>query len=259
MRLKVLIVPFFVIMVLVISISYIQPRFVVLEAQKIELAKQSDQVAKIEAVVNNIGKLNQSLDEKKELKKFMELYLPKGIGQGRVIDALNYLASQSGLSVVAMAMEEPAKIAAVAVEPIINPVTGLPIIESTYKNPEAETYIASVEVRGSYENIKAFFNNVSHMDRFQKISDFSIELPDDAKLAAMTQDGAASPTTGELVGTFEARFDYFPERVVQTALDVPIFSQSEFDFSVLQAAFDRVTNPVMELNYIPVGKPNPFQ
>lgn len=257
MRLKVLIVPFFIVMILVLSIGYIQPGLGILETQKVELAKKSNQVANIESVVNNVDALSQSLDNKKELTQFMERYLPKQMDQGRVIDAFNFLTTQTGLSITDMAMEESLKVTAV-VEPVVNPATGEVVSETVFKDPVAESYIASVKVRGSYENIKAFFDRISHMDRFHMVNDFAIETPKETE-ATTDAKPSAPKTTGNLMGTFKARFDYFPGRAVKTAMAIPIFSKSEFDFSVPKKALDRITSPIADLEYTAAGKPNPFQ
>ena len=262
MRLKVLIVPFFVVMVLIMFIGYIQPDIGLMEAQKAELAKKSDQVANMETVISNVDALNQSLDSQKELKQFVLRYLPKTMDQGRVIDTFNFLASQAGLSVTQMAMKELAKPVAVVdnTTATINPATGMPITESVFKNPEADTYIASVKVRGSYESIKSFFDRVAHTDRFHKINDIAIEIPENAGAAVPgAVADALAPKTGDLLGTFEASFDYFPGRTVQTAVTIPVFRSAQFDFSVAQKELDRITSPVSELEYVPSGKPNPFK
>lgn len=260
MRLKVLVVPFLVIMILVISIGYIKPGMAVLEAQKLERTKKSNQADNIQTVVNNVDALSQSLDNKKELTSFMGRYLPQKMDQGRVIDAFNFLASQSGLVVVDMAMEEPPKIVMSGAESAVDPTTGMVVADPGFKDPVASTYSASVKVRGSYESIKGFFDRVSHMDRFHKVSDLVIQVPTDTGATASDTKQNAAPKTGkDLIGIFEAKFDYFPGRTVQTAVAVPVFGKSEFDFSVPQKALDRVTSPVAELEYVPAGKPNPFQ
>lgn len=261
MRFKVLIVPFFIIMILVLGIGYIKPDFDAIAAKKAEIAKSEAQVANIEAVLANMHSLNSSLDTEQEAEKFMYRYLPNTLNQEQVIDAFNFLAVQSGLAITKMELKQP--IEKIADEPLIDlsanafvaggdaladlnaPVLAPPVI--------AKTFILKGSVAGPYESIKAFFDRLAHIERFQEIHLFSIEVDEKDPSDTTT----ISPDV--LIGVFEVEYGYLPPQPIVSALSMPIFLQSKFDFSNVNSLLNRITSPLPELEKGETGKPNPFQ
>lgn len=262
MRLKVLIVPFFIIIILVLGIGYIKPDFDVMQMKQAEIVRSEAERANTETVLANISSLNNSLDTEQEAERFMYRYLPETLNQEQVIDAFNFLANQSGLVIASMELEKPIDIVPPE-EPLIDPSANALIAGgSLLGNSDApapvppviaKTFILTGSVTGSYENIKLFFNQVSHIERFQKIHLFSIAV--DTKTES--PDGAENPNG--LVGTFEAEFGYLPPKPVASALGMPIFLQSKFDFSNVDRLLTQITNPLPPLEKGETGKPNPFQ
>lgn len=255
MRLKVLIVPFLIVMVLVLLIGYIQPDIEAMQAKKLELAIKAGQVSDMETVIGNIDMLNGSLDAQKESVQFVMRYFPKTMDQGNVIDALNFLALQSGLSVLGMELKEPPRTSASSDAATAGNGSGSVGVVPPFQPPAARTYAVSVKVNGSYENIRSFFDQVSHMDRFHKLKSLAISAGELEKEVSST--GGA--TIAGLVGTFQADFDYLPEKSAGSALGNPVFQSSQLDFSVVGRVLDRITNAVPELGTPLSGKPNPFQ
>jgi len=87
----------------------------------------------------------------------------------------------------------------------------------------ARTFILKGSVAGSYENIKLFFDQISHIERFQKIGFFSIEVDEQAETPECCEN------SNDLIGTFEAEFGYLPPKPVASAWGC-VFLQSKFDF-----------------------------
>jgi len=117
MRLKVLIVPFFIVMILILSIGYIKPDFDTIQIKKAEKASKELKVTNIDTVTNNISSLNSALDTQLETEKFAYQYLPEVLDQEQVIDAFNFLANQSGLAITKMDLDRPIEV--LAPEPVI--------------------------------------------------------------------------------------------------------------------------------------------
>lgn len=257
MRLKVLIVPFLVVMILILLIGYIQPDVKAIQAKKLVLAAKAEQVVKMETVINNIDALNSALDTQRESEQFVSRYLPKTMDQGRAIDSLNFLAAQSGLLITGLDLKQPAKEAVSADEETEKTVSGDGSVAAapSFKPPVAKTYAVSVSVIGSYENLKGFFDHISHMDRFHKLTSFEIAKKEKKDAAAPE----STADTGELTGMFQADFDYLPERSAKAVLTAPVFQSSTLDLSVAGEASNRVANPVPELEKPQTGRPNPFQ
>lgn len=262
MRLKVLIVPFFIALVLILGIGYIKPDLDVIQTKKAEIATKEALAANVDAVVTNVETLNTSLDMQQESEKFIYRYLPETLNQDQVIDAFNFLTTQFGLAIVEMELKQPPQ--AVAEEPITLPSGALVLAGSAEGDavaPQpapvaARTFILTGSVTGSYENIKAFFDALSRIDRFHTVRFFSIAA-ETVKQSAATSGGASQ--TSRLIGTFEAEFGYVPPKPVMQALTLPVFQHSTFDFSAVSRLLDRTTTSIPPLMKGETGKPNPFQ
>lgn len=184
-------------------------------------------------------------------------FIPNDHDQERVIDIFNYLASQSGVFVSIMGMKnvvikpDTKSVASVA-DPAAgadpNVVAGETVAAAL--KPKVKAYAAEVEVKGSYEGIKDFFNRLAHMNRFHKISNFSISVP---------EEDSADAAAGVLKGTFESQFDYFPPMTLDTALNAPIFSKGVFDTAQLTSLLAWIQYPVSPLKDLNPGRANPFQ
>ena len=264
MRLKVLIVPFFIVMILVLSIGYIKPDIDVLAAKQTKIAADEAQAARIEAIVSNISSLNNSLDTSKEAEMFMYRYLPATLAQEQAIDTFNFLALQSGVIIANMKLAQPPDKA--VAEPLIDPAasafiaggTGSADADTPLPVPPVivKTFILTGNVAGSYENIKAFFDRLAHTERFQEVRSFSLATAE--KTGPATGNAAQEPAAS-LTGVFEAEYGYLPPQALASALSMPIFSQSKFDFSSVNSLLSTIADPVPTLEKGEAGKPNPFQ
>ncbi|MDO8566135.1 MAG: hypothetical protein Q7S04_03060 [Candidatus Moranbacteria bacterium] len=245
MRLKVLIPPFLIVMILILSIGFIKPDIEVLQAKKTDILVKKTMVANVDAVIADIGTLNSSLDAKQDFEKFVYRYLPSTQNQEQAIDAFNFFAMQSGVVITKMDLKQP------LVQNMLSE-EGNGETSDLSQKPAlsvAKTFTFSGSVIGSYENIKAFFNRLVHMERFQKISFFSIA----------TDTNTESLDTSHLVGEFETELGYLPPEPLATAINTPIFLNSQFDFSNVSKSLERVTGAMPVLEKGPTGRPNPFQ
>lgn len=246
MRLKVLIPPFFIVMTLILLIGYMKPDLDVLQAKKADILAKEDMVRNMDSVIANADALNNSLDAQQNLENFSYRYLPSTQNQEQVIDAFNFLATQSGMIITKMELKQPIRSSGTV---SMEGDGGSPDAAATALLSVAKTFIFSGSVTGSYENIKAFFNRLAHTERFQKVNFFSI----------VTDSGTDPLDTNRLIGTFEAEFGYLPPVPRVSALSVPIFRNSEFDFSNVKKLLEQTTSVVPTLEKGQTGKPSPFQ
>lgn len=263
MRLKVLIVPFFIVMILVLGIGYIKPDIdaVVMKGEQIKATE--DQVAKIESVSSNISALNASLDTQPDAEKFMYRYLPRTLSQEQAIDSFNFLAVQSGVSIVSIGLKQEPEIA--VPEPLIDPAASIFVaggtgLESASAPPVAPSVVVkkftlSGSVVGSYENIKLFFDRLAHTERFHQVSLFSLSTTPEQAASA----GTEANSSGNLTGVFEAEYGYLPAQPVTSAWTLPVFWQSKLDLTKVSSLLGTATSTVPSLEKGESGKPNPFQ
>ncbi len=264
MSLKILVVPFLIVMMLVLGIGYIQPDWQLIQEKKSILAIKEKQTADMQTIIGNIETLYNSLASQKESEQFVKRYIPESKDQGRVIDAINFSASQSGLLVESMKVEEPQKSAYVE-EPIVSAdmvgVSGTSALGGSdpnaamqsipaYQAPLPRAYTIEVSTRGTYENIKAFLDRVARMDRFQEFQSFGV--------MADEQSATEGDPAAMLIGTVRVKFGYLLMQPVESALNIPVFQQSKLDFSTVGRALNRATNSIPVLEKPESGRPNPF-
>lgn len=247
MQLKILVLPFFLVMTLVLSIWYVKPTFDEILATKADISAQNALIKDTDSVLNNISALNASLDRGSESEQFLLHYLPYTMNQDQTIDAFGYLALQSGLAVSEMDLKKVSEIANVNIAPDGS------VLESAPED-KAKIFQLTGSVLGTYEGMKVFFDRLAHISRFQTIQSFSIE--------AQKEEGAPSPqiegNVTNLKGTFVVDYGYLPKKTVLSALSVPVFFQSELNFSDVALLEEKITSiPTLEKNQ--TGKPNPFQ
>lgn len=257
MKLKIFILPAFIILELILAIGFIKPNIDLISTKQSEITLQKNALSRVDSVAENIGKINASLDSRTKTVAFIERYFPKRSDEERVVDMLNYLAQQSGVVVTEVGIKENEKVATIAIsEPV--PVEGAVITAIPELSPELpESYEVVVSVFGSYQNIKDFFNRVYHADRLHSTKEFSIVARKD-KLAE-SEEGTSDPQSTFLMGTIVADFLFIKEKQVVNALNVPLFHSPVFDFEAVEKVANFVTSPIPPLETENTGKNNPFE
>ncbi len=271
MQIKILIVPALIILSFILGIGFIKPDYDTLMQKRAELAQKQSQVSMIETTKENIATLDRQLTEKSDLEGFVSRYYPETLDQERIIDSFNFMATQSGLIISSMEMKEiikPDKEEGLGVGgpltsvpgdgtgqvsgPPVDPAAALAATTPIFKTPKPVLYVARVQVKGSYENIKNFMDRLAHMDRANNL--VLVSIADNKQQT----DGETSDQT-QLVGTFEAQFGYLKLTNGESALSMPIFSQSSLPVTQLEQVKEWATSAVPALTVSQSGKANPFQ
>lgn len=247
MSLKIILLPFSIILTLILGIGYIKPDIGTYQEKQAILQTKKAQVASLDTLVAHVESLETTLAASGESEKLVDTFVPKTMDQERVIDTFNYLASQSGVFVNIMAMSE-GKRRSVSTEITVAD----PAAAALSAKPQVETFAASVEVRGSYEGIKDFFNRLAHTNRFHVIKNFSLAV-------AKEGEGAAEEGDGILTGVFESEFDYFPALTIESALHASVFGRGSFDDAALSEIVAWTQYSVSPLQEPVSGRPNPFR
>ncbi len=260
MRLKILILPTFIIIELILAISYIKPNIDEITTKQSEISLQKDALSRVDSVAANITAVGQALESRSDTVAFIERYYPKTLDEERVVDMLNYLAQKSGLIVTALNITKNEQVITV-MESVAVPEDGseLELVPEAPPEPP-ESYEVEVSVFGAYQNIKDFFRLVYQSDRLHTTKEFSITYQEDEQAGAETE--GASPEPAEsvfLTGSMTADFQYIKEKQVANALNIPLFQSSEFDFKAADSLITFVTTPLPPLETGGTGKINPFE
>ena len=263
MSLKILILPTFIILEVIIAIGYIKPNIDAILAKQIEIQTAKDDLSKVDSVIGNIQTIGRSIASRPEAVNFVEKYYPKALDEERVVDMFNFLAQQSGIIVTGFsAMEDPeVRVGDAVYNDAIN--NGKTPEEATLMAEAAtlaapRSYTAKVTVIGAYSNIRDFFSKIHHSNRLHEIDEFSIEYrkqdPNKAE-----EEAALGIQSNFLIGTFEAKFPYVGEQRTGNALNEPLFQSPAFNFKTAEQAISFVTDPLPPLESGQGGRENPFE
>ncbi|MDD2766592.1 MAG: hypothetical protein PHH40_02365 [Candidatus Moranbacteria bacterium] len=244
---KILLLPFFLLLSVIVAILYIKPSFDDILTKRDAIASVDEKLAIASAVSSNITRFDQLIDQEKETEDFFFQYLPLKMDQEQFIDAFSFLATQRGLYISDMKVEVVAKDATLEEDSL--PVDDTSVAPKTVFQPKKISFTGSAN--GSYENIKTFFALMNHMNRYQEMQFFSIE---EEKKESTSPEVAS----GNLKGTFSVVYGFLPKKTVSSALDMPLFTNGELKLAEISTLKSLITD-IPALQKTPSGKPNPFQ
>lgn len=263
MSLKILVLPTFIILEIILAIGYIKPNIDDILAKQIEIQTMQDDLAKVDSVIANIQTIGRSVASRSEAVSFVEGYYPKMLDEERVVDLFNFLAQQSGIIVTAINIIPDAVVQAAdtvyndAVNSGVAPEAATLMAEAAAL-AAPKSYSAEVTVIGDYGNIKDFFSRVHHSDRLHTTGEFAIEHREQDP-SKTEEEAAASIQNNFLSGTLQTTFPYVGQQRTGNALNDPLFQSSAFNFKTIEQAMSFVTNPLPTLENAQGGRENPFE
>lgn len=271
MRLKIFFAPLVFLAAGIIAIWYIWPTIQDIQLETQELNSSKEALNLTLQKKDNLEVLKSMLDRNKEKEDFIDNYLPIAKNEDKIVDGLDYLATNSGLSLINVSVEEEK----------------LPLITDEYgnvydpNNPTTATnsstgsttgsndssvipvfplqtrfLLVKANVSGKYENIRMFLSQIYRMEIFNKINSLAVEKISAGGYNPSGEEQAASSDT--LTATVEMKFGYLPpvQRKVESSSE--IFSSNEMNFSQYQRLKESVTEKIPALDGGQKGKSNPF-
>lgn len=265
MRLKVLFAPLSFLVAIVISIWYIWPAIQDIQTKGEEIKTSKDALNFTLDKKGNIKALEESLNKNKDKEDFILSFLPLRKNEEKIIDGLNYLATDSGLSVVSISTEEekeaaiqPAPVAAASLESNLSATDASSVaaesLATSAPKPPAKIKIVNVKISlvGKYNNIKMFLNQIHKMELFNEVISLSITKPTES---ASEGEQASGDT---LLADVEMKFGFLPAIKVAAGESSPVFSQRDFNFNSYSTIKEMITEKIPLLEEGQKGKNNPF-
>ncbi|TXH06846.1 MAG: hypothetical protein E6Q06_04485 [Candidatus Moraniibacteriota bacterium] len=263
MSLKILILPTFIILEVILAIGYIKPNIDAILAKRNEIAVAQEMLAKVDSVIANIQSLARELSSRPEAVGFVNRFYPSALDEERVVDMLNFLAQQSGVIVTDISIvANPASRSSddaynEALNSGMTPEQALAHAEAAARLAP-QSYTAKASVLGAYPNIKDFFSRLYQSDRIHETEEFALaERKRDSSKA--DEEAAEGIQENFLVGTFRAKFPYVVAQRISDPLNAPLFQTASFDWQPAERAISFVTHPLPPLESDPAGRPNPFE
>lgn len=261
MTLKILFLPFVVVISLAISIFYIKPEIDNVLSKRDTLNQKNIQLADAQEKNQHINALVQDLDRNKENEDAVLRYLPNSQKDDQLVALLQYEAAQASVSLNSVLLE---KVVDESVAEVVDSTAkGSSVIFATDSNdasaiqlpPEKPRLInAKVEFVGSYESIRGFVQKVAKSDSFQDITLVEIKRNTDTSVAA--PEAPADPNI--LKASVHVTFSYLAKKKTQNMVQMPIFSQDALSYETVNNLRQFITSPVPAIQTGSSGKANPF-
>jgi len=222
-----------------------------------QLKKEKEKSAQLETKSQNVKKLSAQLASSPEEKKVLFQFLPDSMKEEEIIDNLNFLATNSSLSVIDLSVGQPAEeaveeTAAVAGPPVAADTSGqglmggeegfLPVTEPAERNFEV-----TFSVVGDYEKVKDLLGKISALERFNGIKTLEIRKP-------TGQEG----TGNSLITDTVLKFNFLKKRDVLPDVESSAFGLEKFSMKTIGDIKNSKSTAILKLNIDQAGKANPF-
>lgn len=241
MKLKLLIAPLLVLLIIVMAIWVVAPAYRGLVAQKEELAAAKQKLAGIQEKNAQAAKLRQELAGNTGHKELLLKYIPGGAQEEIIIENLNALALGEGLAVFNLSVADNSR------------KNSVPAVSATVNNSQeeiapavlsADSISVGVGFAGPYEKIKSFIGKLAALKRGNNITSLKI--------------AAATAVPGSLQADMVLKFSYFAGGNSAISANSSIFSKGSFDTAVIEQIKSKLNTEVVPVNIGETGKTNPF-
>jgi hypothetical protein len=281
MSLKILFVPLSLISVLVLLIGYMKPdyddfilRQATYESSRQQFDQMNTRLGNITSVVNEFSaQFSDALGGKNEEEALVDQYVPESIDQDRVVDAINYLATQSGVLISSIAIEKPAvKTVAAQSEQVASsqaillngagsavagsPTDTMASFQAVY--PDPNMYQATINMSGDYAAFSRFFDAVYRMNRENEVKVFSLKKSPEKK-----DDAGNAAKNLTLEGSLVVSFMFYPglsNDSIKNVEALKVFNAAKLDtkiFDSLKAKMGTGDLPELTVGDVP-ARENPF-
>lgn len=273
MRVKILVFPLVLGSVIAIFIAYVWPQWESLNRARLNLKESEETLRIIQEKKNNIENLKNSLNQNASKEDLVLSYLPVTRGEEEVINGINYLATSAAVSLVSLSLEKtqeelaPDAMVPLAGGPGESASSGSPIFNQSSSDaalasqsvePRFQKIKAKIGVTGTYENIKAFLEQLYKMEMFNDVSSLSISTAKQESAQEESAQARSPAVSGILSASLEVDFGYMSQYQVSRNYISPIFSTAAFDFGACDKLSGLISKKIPALEVGGQGRANPF-
>lgn len=258
MKVKILIAPLLLIIIVALLVWLVYPEYTNgvdgVKEKRQEYAKAKETFATISQKEANLMSLSSSLTDSgnKSKKDILYNYLPDGIKEEDIINNLNYIASDLGLSVSDLSVNQPDKKELPVSETVSLSGQPNPPAETLSATPTADKFKVDFSMIGSYDKIKSALAKVYKLERFNKILTLTISHIQN------TETGTAELSGDNLQAAAVIEFDVLKKSNMAADPQNPAFDKNAFSWNTIQKITDSKNVNMLELKVDGSGRSNPF-
>jgi hypothetical protein len=204
--------------------------------------------------LDNTRRLMAQLNANKTDQNTIMTFVPEDLKEEEIIDNLNFIASNEGLSVVNLSLK-PAPLVSLMDTGTVNE-SGQQILNNTVAQnaaPKPKNYDVSFSVTGNYEKIKNVFEKIYRLGRYNVVGSLEIKKQEEKDAS-----GKKSGPTNNLIANAQLKFNVLRKGEQPVSIDNPAFAKASFDLSSAQAIRDKKSVEILKMNIDQAGRTNPF-
>jgi Tfp pilus assembly protein PilO len=248
MKIKILLVPLAIAIVIVILIWWVYPSYTNgvdgVKEKLSELSEKKSKLADLSGKSLNVDALSQELASMPEDIQTLYSFIPEEIKEEEIVDNLSFFASKSKVAISEITVSQPK----------LNVPLSLPDETSlllTPPLPTVEIVKTKVKILGNYDNIKDFFDNISKLNRYNNFTILNI-----SKVGSSPE----SEIPGNIL-TAEADINFNileKAKLSDSNIGDAVFSKNSLDKETISEIKNQKNSNTFELNIDRKGKANPF-
>ena len=275
MRLRLLFFPLMLIISVAIVLLAIVPQWEKIKTGRTELATKQKNLSDITTKQENIGKLESYIKTNSADVEFVKAYLPLVRNEERIIDGVNYLATNSGMALgnvdvekVKSALPEMQEgtgldvpvMGSASVEQGVDPTQTDPAAVVPSK-PRVQLTKATINASGNYDAVMVFLTNLYKMEFFNNIESVDISTNKKDETAQTEQAETAEPQGSEILSAEIVMNFGFLQAVsvpAESGYANSLFLKSAYDTSAVSELKEFISKKIPALEVSGGGKANPF-
>jgi len=256
MKVKLLPLPLLIVSCIAIMVWFVYPSYTngvdgVKEQRQI-LATEKKKKTEAQEKAGNVSRMMAQLESNKTDQATVMNFVPENLKEEEIIDNLNFIASNEGLSVVELSVK-PRIIMTQSdtVDVQGNPIVDANQIQSATVKPKE--YDVDFSVVGNYEKIKNVFEKIYKLGRYNVVESLEIK-----KQETQESQGKKNEPSDNLVANAHLKFNIVrkSDRVVN--INDAVFSETGFNFEVAQMIKNKKNIEILKMSIDQSGRNNPF-
>lgn len=259
MKLKILLIPVLIILIIIMAIWVVYPGFQDLSSKQATLKEANAKLAGIQDKNKKADILGQALIGNADKRNTLLTYIPDQEKEEEIISNLNSLANAGSLAVFGMSVAPVEVIAGVPAEDasaIAVPADGGAAMPVAAVKPLPSNFKVNLEVTGTYENIRELSKKITSLRRFNNIAGLEILKDETTKNEATKAEDQSS--SNNLRATISLSFNYLAKDNSIVNIDNSVFSEGSFDMSVVDDIKNKMNTVMNSLSMGAIGVANPF-
>lgn len=241
MKLKLLIAPLLVLLIIIMAIWVVAPAYQKLQIQKEELAAARLKLADVQEKNAQAAKLKQLLADNAAQKEMLLKYLPEKAQEEVIMGNLNALMLGEGVAISNLSIMDDSRKNSASAAPVAAEAGGGEIAPAALA---VNSIGAGVGIAGPYEKIKSFLGKLAALRRGNDVISLKINN--------------AAAAAGNLQADMVLKFYYFAGGDSAAGANSNVFSKGDFDMAAVEQIKSRLNTEVIPVNIGETGKANPF-